>query len=302
MKHRRRSQRMWRTSNPGSSSSGDDDDDDAVDADAHGGALPGFYENSDDEGAVSTSHFLDGREVIKDWVPMADVASLLPSVYFPLRIPKEAAPADPHADSAHGHTSEDQYYYYDGGFYFQGIPHLLVRPSALQLFARQSRQLYQFIGMHSVVIKPPKRVRHASSSPPSPRQAGGVGGGTAVDLPSAAAAVSDGDVITWEEYTVLKELDGAYAAFIVCVLAGRLWAQQRRRQRWHQQHARSTRPPSSMGTRRGSCTTESRAMSCHGDEDDWAFAVDDREEEEDEGWLVDASLLMLPDVAYAAPC
>ncbi|KAG5480003.1 hypothetical protein LSCM1_06423 [Leishmania martiniquensis] len=131
----------------------------------------------------STGNGVEGDvEDIKERVLFTDVASLLPSISLEQK--ETAAP------------------------FIQGIPSGVVAPTALQVFTVQLSTVLQFVGLHEVAVKQPKKLAVEAERG---------GGDTVQDAPCT-------DVVQKREFNLICELPRHLDTLKFCALLWRLWA------------------------------------------------------------------------------
>ncbi|EPY25382.1 hypothetical protein AGDE_11825 [Angomonas deanei] len=160
--------------------------------------------SSDDEDATETASnaselhewVMEGKEVIKDYVNIAHVASLLPSVLLKSRAP-----------------------YSD--IYVMGIPNPAVLPTAVQVFTVKPAQLFQFTNPYDVVIKPPDLSNIAYSSSYS---SGYTDSKTNRYSPPPAEGTTMKliELLSFNEYDLIKLFPSGTDAMVVTALLDRL--------------------------------------------------------------------------------
>ncbi|KPA75315.1 hypothetical protein ABB37_08612 [Leptomonas pyrrhocoris] len=126
----------------------------------------------------------EGMEFIKERVLFTDMASFLPSIFLEQ---KDRAPP-----------------------FVQGVPSAVVAPTALQVFTVRRSTVIQFVGLHEVVVKPPRKAA-------AERERAGVD--AAQDAPCT-------DVVRKTEHLLITELPPSLDTLKVCALLWRLWAER----------------------------------------------------------------------------
>ncbi|TPP49917.1 hypothetical protein CGC21_29415 [Leishmania donovani] len=126
----------------------------------------------------------DEVEYIKERILFTDVASLLPSIFL-----EQNGTATP---------------------FIQGIPNGVVAPTALQVFTVQLSTVLQFLHLHNVGVKRPKR---------SAAEAEKGGAGAVQEAPCI-------DVVQKHEFNLVCELPPSLDTLKFCALLWRLWAQR----------------------------------------------------------------------------
>ncbi|CAG9573152.1 conserved hypothetical protein [Leishmania major strain Friedlin] len=140
-----------------------------------------------DAGATSSADHRgadDEVEYIKERILFTDVASLLPSIFL-----EQDGTATP---------------------FIQGIPNGVVAPTALQVFTVQLSTVLQFLNLHNVAVKRPKR---------SAAEAEKNGAGAVQEAPCI-------DVVQKHEFNLVCELPPSLDTLKFCALLWRLWAQR----------------------------------------------------------------------------
>lgn len=127
---------------------------------------------------------VDGMEFIKERVLFTDTASFLPSIFL-----EQKGNAPP---------------------YIQGVPNGVVAPNALQAFTVRCSRVIQFVGLHDVVVKPPRRKAAEREK-------------------SATDAVQDApctDVVHKREHALIEQMPSNLDTFKFCALLWRLWRER----------------------------------------------------------------------------
>lgn len=127
----------------------------------------------------------EGVELIKERVLFTDMASFLPSIV----LAQKDSSAPP---------------------FIQGIPSGVVAPTALQVFTVRQSTIVQFVGLHDVVVRPPRK---------SAAEREKAGADAVQDAPCT-------DVVRKHEYALIDELPSNLDTIKFCALLWRLWTER----------------------------------------------------------------------------